>query len=132
MRAHPSRQRGPTDEAQYNRDEEKPFLCAPGIWNKRGQRHKKRDGGDRAHRIRDHLDKAVDPAPIEPGYAPDNQGKHERDEHPDRPHGKRGIDRMEGTRKDILASGIGTKQVDVSAVDSEKMGVERHPKVFIL
>ena len=103
MRAHPPRQGGPADKAQDDRDEEKPLLRAPRVGDERGQRHEQRDRRNGADRVRHHLDEAVDPAAVEPGYPADDQRQHKGDEHADGADRQRRVDGVEGPREDVLA-----------------------------
>ena len=122
MRSHAPRQRRPADQAKDQRDEKEPHLGRPFLRNESGDGHEKRDRRHRSHGIGHHLQDRVDPPPIIAGYAPDDQRQHKSDEHTDTANLKRGPDSVKCPREDILAAGIGAKQVDTPIRNAEQMG----------
>ena len=102
--ADPPRQRGPADEAQYDRYVEKPRLGRHFRWHEGRHGHEKRDGGHRSDRVGDHLYHPVDPAAVIAADPADDQRQNKGDEHTRWcPPPARCPDRVQRARKDVLA-----------------------------
>ena len=121
MRSHPPRQCRPADEAKDQRDEEEPHLGRPFLRYEGGDRHEQRNRRHRSHGVGDHLQNGIDPTSVIAGYTANDQRQHEGDEDTDAANLKRGPDRMQGPREDILARGIGAKQMDVTVTYAEQV-----------